>query len=64
MVSVTIEHIRCGNDSGQCIRIIDRCNHVNDCSNGWDEEETLCYNELERTNFVAESINPKLAKLC
>ena len=55
-VNVVIEHIRCGNDSGQCIYIVDRCNHIKDCFNGWDEDATLCYTEFERANFAAEGI--------
>ena len=38
-----IDYIRCGNESGQCIRARDKCDGVAaNCLNGWDESETTC----------------------
>ena len=49
------EYIRCGNDSGQCLRVIDRCNNIVDCINGWDEDINTCYSETEQSFFVHNS---------
>ena len=49
-------YVRCGNESGQCIRSINRCNGVIDCTNGWDEEKTTCFSEKEQIFFTSNSI--------
>ena len=48
-------YVRCGNESGQCIRSINRCNGVIDCTNGWDEEKTTCFSEKEQIFFTSNS---------
>ena len=46
------EYVRCGNESGQCILLTDRCNRIQDCVNGWDENDTLCHSQFEQENFI------------
>ena len=47
-----VAYTRCGNDSGQCVRIVDRCNDITDCENGWDELESNCWTAKDRQLFV------------
>ena len=51
VVLITV-YMRCGPDSGQCIRISDRCNKIVDCVNGWDEDASNCHSEEEQSMFV------------
>ena len=48
-------YVRCGNESGQCIRVINRCNGVKDCVNGWDEDINTCFSEKIQTLFTFNS---------
>ena len=46
------DYIRCGGESGQCIRIMDKCNGIEDCQNGWDEDIDTCVSPAEQAFFV------------
>ena len=50
-----IAYIRCGNESGQCIRVIDQCNGIKDCLNGRDEDLNTCFSVKEQSFFVERS---------
>ena len=47
-----LDYTRCGNESGQCIKVVSKCDGILDCINGWDEEEERCTPALERERFV------------
>ena len=47
-------YVRCGSESGQCIRLVDMCNGMNDCLNGWDEKVSTCLSEMEHALLADE----------
>ena len=48
-----LEYTRCGNESAQCIRMVDRCNGLQDCVNAWDEDISTCYHEEHQQLFAS-----------
>ena len=47
-----VDYTRCGDGSGQCIKVVSKCDGIQDCVNGWDEAEELCTFAQERQRFV------------
>ena len=55
-----LDYMRCGNESGQCIRKVDLCDQIFDCENEWDELETTCVRESFRQTFVTRRMYSQL----
>ena len=50
-----LDYTRCGDESGQCVRLSDMCNGKMDCVNNWDESVDQCVTETAQNLFVAQS---------